>query len=120
MFAIIIDVVQGICSSSHRFETFEMIHKKQMKLWGMVSAEDEKSGFEVVLDDDWYLLLTEHGQTRARLDPSIYTLPELRTVVESLLKMVRSNPALQTELSDMFEMSIPELSFLAMLKFNDN
>jgi len=91
-----------------------------MKLWGMLSVEDENSGFEIVLDTDWLMLIKEHGKTRARLDPSIYTLPELRIVVDSLLRLLRGEPSVENDLPDTPGMPISELSFLAMLKFSRN
>lgn len=91
-----------------------------MKLWGMLSVEDENSGFEVVLDADWLLLIKEQGKTRARLDPSIYTLPELRIVVDSLLRLLHGKPSVENGLPDTPEMPLSELSFLAMLKFSSN
>ena len=91
-----------------------------MKLWGMLSIEDESVGFEVVLDKDWFLLIKKNGETRARLDPSIYILPELRSVVECLLQLIRGNQITDNDLSDTPGMPISELSFLAMLKFSSN
>jgi len=96
------------------------MHGKHMKLWGMLSNEDESAGFEVVLDKDWFLLINKNGETRARLDPSIYTLPQLRAVVECLLQLIRGNQTTDNDLSDSPGMPISELSFLAMLKFSSN
>jgi len=30
-----------------------------MRIWGMLSADDENSGFDVVLDENWYVLLLD-------------------------------------------------------------
>ena len=91
-----------------------------MKLWGMLSVEDESAGFEVVLDKDWFLLIKENGKTRARLDPSIYTMPELRAVVDCLLSLIRGDQTRDNDLSDTPGMPLSEISFLAMLKFSSN
>ncbi|NQT71321.1 MAG: hypothetical protein HQ553_00955 [Chloroflexi bacterium] len=60
-----------------------------MKVWGMISVEDEKAGFDVVLDEDWYVVLIEKGETRARFDPRDYTATELLMELEDILAKIR-------------------------------
>lgn len=60
-----------------------------MKVWGMISVEDEKAGFDVILDEDWYVVLIENGETRARFDPRDYTATELLMELEEILSKIR-------------------------------
>ena len=60
-----------------------------MKVWGMISVEDEKAGFDVILDEDWYVVLIENGETRARFDPRDYTATELLTELDEILSRIR-------------------------------
>jgi len=60
-----------------------------MKVWGMISVEDEKAGFDVVLDENWYVVLIENGETRARFDPRDYTATELLMELEAILSKIR-------------------------------
>ena len=57
-----------------------------MKIWGMLSLEDEKTGFDVVLDNDWHVLLMDKEEIVARFDPRDYTSMELQTEVTRLLR----------------------------------
>ncbi len=63
-----------------------------MKVWGMLSPEDEKSGFDLVLDENWYVVLLNKGQTIARFDPRDYTSTELLIELEAILKDRRAAP----------------------------
>lgn len=65
-----------------------------MRVWGIVSEEDEGSGFQVVLDDCWFLRLQCRGKTIALFDPHDYTLPELKEKVAAVIRIVRRNPFL--------------------------
>ena len=60
-----------------------------MKVWGMISVEDEKAGFDVILDEDWYVVLIENGETRARFDPRDYTATELLMELDEILSRIR-------------------------------
>ncbi len=62
-----------------------------MKIWGMISLEDEETGFDVVLDNDWYVLLMDRDEIVARFDPRDYTSIELQTEVKRLLRARQSN-----------------------------
>jgi len=62
-----------------------------MKIWGMISLEDEETGFDVVLDSDWYVLLMDRDEIVARFDPRDYTSIELQTEVKRLLQARQSN-----------------------------
>lgn len=66
-----------------------------MKVWGMLSTDDEKAGFDVVLDEDWYVVLLDKGELRARFDPRDYTATELLTELGELLSGIRGNPGEQ-------------------------
>lgn len=65
-----------------------------MKLWGMLSEEDEQAGFRLYVDDDWYVLLLCNGKTMALFDPYDYTMPELQEKVKQVLRVIRRNPFL--------------------------
>lgn len=64
-----------------------------MKVWGMLSPEDEKSGFDLVLDENWFVVLLNNGETIARFDPRDYTSTELLIELDAVLKEVKANPA---------------------------
>ena len=63
-----------------------------MKIWGMLSPEDERLGFDLVLDDNWFVLLTKKSEVVARLDPRDYVATELHHEVEALLLKLRGDP----------------------------
>ena len=65
-----------------------------MKVWGMISVEDETAGFDVVLDEDWYVVLIENGETRARFDPRDYTATELLSELGEILASLRGESKL--------------------------
>ena len=58
----------------------------------MLSADDEKNGFDLVLDESWYVLLLEKDEVIARFDPRDYTAAELQKEVEMELRMRRGDP----------------------------
>ena len=58
-----------------------------MRIWGMLSSDDEKIGFDLVLDENWYVLLLKRGEVIARFDPRDYTASELKKEVELSLRM---------------------------------
>jgi len=62
-----------------------------MKIWGMLSTDDGNAGFDVVLDENWYVLLLDKDEVIARLDPRDYTSAELYGEVEKALKWRRGN-----------------------------
>ena len=64
-----------------------------MKIWGMLLPDDGNAGFDVVLDEDWYVLLLDKDQVVARFDPRDYTSAELYREVETALQWRRSNRA---------------------------
>jgi len=57
----------------------------------MLSADDENSGFDLVLDESWYVLLLNKGEVIARFDPREYTASELQKEVEMMLRMKRGD-----------------------------
>lgn len=57
-----------------------------MKIWGMISADDAKAGFDLVLDKDWYVLLVKGDKTIARFDPRDYTSTELYDEVAARIR----------------------------------
>jgi len=63
-----------------------------MKVWGMLSPEDEEAGFDLVMDDDWYVVLLSKNKTIARFDPRDYTASELHSEVETILSTIRGEP----------------------------
>ena len=63
-----------------------------MKVWGMLSNEDEEAGFDLVMDEDWYVILLNEQETVARFDPRDYTARELLSEVEEVLQSMRSSP----------------------------
>ena len=62
-----------------------------MRIWGMLAADDEKNGFDLVLDESWYVLLLNKGEVIARFDPRDYTASELQKEVELVLQMKRGD-----------------------------
>lgn len=64
-----------------------------MKIWGMLSTDDGNAGFDVVLDENWYVLLLDKDEVIARFDPCDYTSAELYGEVETVLQWRRSNRA---------------------------
>ena len=60
-----------------------------MKVWGMLSSEDEDAGFDLVMDEEWYIVLLNGDKTLARFDPRDYTTRELLSEIEEILKLVR-------------------------------
>jgi hypothetical protein len=63
-----------------------------MRIWGVLSADDEKNGFDLVLDESWYVLLLDRGKVIARFDPRDYTASELQKEVEMVLRTKRGGP----------------------------
>ncbi len=57
----------------------------------MLSADDEQNGFDLVLDENWYVLLLDKGEVMARFDPRDYTASELQQEVEMVLRMKRGD-----------------------------
>ena len=64
-----------------------------MKVWGMLSTDAEKEGFDLVLDEDWYVVLTNKGNTISRFDPRDYTATELISEVDVILRSMREAPS---------------------------
>ncbi len=61
-----------------------------MKVWGMLSVEDEESGFDLIMDDEWYIVLLNENKTVARFDPRDYTASELHSEVGSLICSIQN------------------------------
>ena len=102
-------------------EQENMTHGKHMKLWGILSEEDEDAGFEVVMDTEWYILIKEHGKVLTRLNPSVCTLPQLHSIVDCFLRISRGELTdSEIDYSQIPGMSVPEISFLAMLRYCQN
>lgn len=59
----------------------------------MLSADDENAGFDLVLDEDWYVQLQHEGKTVARFDPRDFTSSELHGEVKRLIERIRGNPS---------------------------
>ncbi|MDY6912526.1 MAG: hypothetical protein SVM79_09235 [Chloroflexota bacterium] len=64
-----------------------------MKVWGMLSTDAEKEGFDLVLDEDWYVVLINKGNTVSRFDPRDYTATELVSEVDRILQSMREAPS---------------------------
>lgn len=60
-----------------------------MKVWGMLSAEDEEAGFDLVMDNDWYVVLLNEDETIARFDPRDFTAAELHYEVGAIIQSMR-------------------------------
>ena len=63
-----------------------------MKVWGMLSNEDEAAGFDLVMDEEWYVVLMNKQRPIARFDPRDYTASELLWEVEAILQTMRDGP----------------------------
>ena len=67
--------------------------RPQMRIWGMISPEDEEDGFGLFLDSECYVLMLYCGdKLMALFDPYDYTLPELNEVLENVMQAIRQNP----------------------------
>ena len=67
--------------------------RTQMRIWGMLSPEDEEAGFGLFLDSECYVLMLYCGdKLMALFDPYDYTLPELNEVLENVMQAIRQNP----------------------------
>ncbi len=82
------------CSEKKADETKEKeTERAKMKVWGMLSPEDEEAGFGLYLDSDCYVILLYYKDAIVALfDPNDYTMPELREVVDKVIQAVHLNP----------------------------
>ena len=64
-----------------------------MRIWGMLSTDDENAGFDLVLDEEWYVLLLHKGEIVARFDPRDYTSAELHEEVNGQLQTIYNDPS---------------------------
>lgn len=62
-----------------------------MRIWGIVSERDQTEGFDLVMDEEGYLVLVSDGQPLARYDPMDHTLSSLCKEVESELERRRDS-----------------------------
>ncbi|MFO8102493.1 MAG: hypothetical protein R6U37_10080 [Dehalococcoidia bacterium] len=60
-----------------------------MKVWGMLSTEEEEDGFEVIMDDERQVVLLSENETLARFDPRDYTATELYSEIGARLRWIR-------------------------------
>lgn len=65
-----------------------------MRVWGMLSEEDEHAGFRLFLNEDWQVLLLCNGKTMAVFDPHEYTRVQLEEKVNQIIRVIRRNPFL--------------------------
>lgn len=56
-----------------------------IRIWGMLSEDDENAGFDLRLDANWQVLLLYNDSVVASFDPRDYTLPELEKEVRELI-----------------------------------
>lgn len=49
-----------------------------MELFGLLTNEDEKAGFKLILDEHFFVRLLSRGRPVAAFDPRDYTASELR------------------------------------------
>lgn len=68
----------------------------RMKLWGILSEDEVKSGFELLLDDDWHVSLAYKGNLAAHFDPSDYTMRELVGEIKIFIQNIRSESFWET------------------------
>ena len=82
------------CSEKKADETKEKeTERTKMKVWGMLTPEDEEAGFGLYLDSDCYVILLYYNDAIVALfDPNDYTMPELREVVGKVIQAVHLNP----------------------------
>lgn len=62
-----------------------------MKIWGMLSSEEEHAGFDLVLDKNWYAVLLHKGKVIAKFDPRDYTAAELSQETKARLQEFQHN-----------------------------
>ncbi len=84
-----------LSEQNSRAENTEVLKtdRPQMRIWGMLSPEDEEEGFGLFLDADCYVLMLYLGdKLMALFDPYDYTLPELTDTLENVMQAIRRNP----------------------------
>ena len=59
----------------------------------MLSTDDENAGFDLVLDEEWYVLLLHKGEIVGRFDPRDYTSAELHEEVNGQLQTIYNDPS---------------------------
>ena len=58
-----------------------------IKVWGMISAQDEEAGFDVGFDNKWRVILMNRGEVVAVLDPREYSaVTELQDDLVNLIR----------------------------------
>lgn len=61
-----------------------------IELFGLLSSDDEKAGFKLVLDDRYYVLLLSRGEVKATFDPRDYTAAELQRESSLMIERLRT------------------------------
>ena len=62
----------------------------RMKLWGILSEDEQKAGFELLLDNDWHVSLTYKGKLATHFDPFDYTMRELVGEIKLFIQNIQS------------------------------
>ena len=92
-------VMTAIWSDQAKYENWLKVEVAVCEAWAKegripdeaVSVIKEKAGFDVILDEDWYVVLIENGEKRARFDPRDYTATELLTELGEILTKLRGD-----------------------------
>jgi hypothetical protein len=98
----------------------KMARRQPMKAWGLLSIADENRGIQIVLDEDWNLVLRHQKYDLARFDPLQYTFRELLDEVEGLLQLIPGSLGSVPDLVDTAEISMRELGVRAYIHCNWN
>ena len=59
-------------------------------IWGILSDDDSKAGFELILDNEDQLFLLKQGKTLAHFDPFYYTVKGLTSEIMMHVQKARS------------------------------
>lgn len=60
------------------------------RIWGILSEDDRRAGFELILDHKDRLFLLKNGNPLVRFHPSCYTMSELIEEIKALTRVARS------------------------------
>ncbi|MDY6910841.1 MAG: hypothetical protein SVM79_00555 [Chloroflexota bacterium] len=64
-----------------------------IRIWGILSGEEENAGFDLVLDEVWYIMLMHKDMLVARFNPRDYTQPGLQKEVKKQIREFLSKHA---------------------------
>ncbi len=66
-------------------------NRSAARIWGILSDDDRKAGFELILNSEDQMFLLKQSKAVAHFDPLYYTMSELTGEVRRLTQVTRSN-----------------------------